>query len=188
MEKKLQRKKVLMRRDSISEKDRKRWSEDIVEQVLQSDWYQQAEIVLSYASFRSEVVTQTLNETIMEDGKKLFLPKTYPEEHKIKFYPVLSMDSLQCGYQGIEEPQETRCVFEELESPERVLMIMPGAAYDSKGSRMGYGGGYYDRYLQNFGDRITHTMMLAYQIQEEKEIQIDAYDRKPELIVWNRKK
>lgn len=188
MDKKLQRKNALIRRNSIREKDRGQWSEDIVEQVIRSDWYCRAEIILSYASFQSEVSTLELNHTVIQDGKRLYLPKTYPDKKKMKFYSVESMDYLQCGYQGILEPEESEEAFENEQGTAEVLMIMSGVAYDSKGNRLGYGGGYYDRYLKSFGNRITHTMMLAFQVQEEKEIVIDAYDQKPELIVWNRKK
>lgn len=188
MEKSIQRRRALKRRDSIPEPERRRWSEEITEQVLQSGWYKQAESVLSYVSFRSEVETMDLNRAVIREGKKLFLPKTYPKEKKMIFYPVCSMDSLQSGYQGILEPQETEGAFEKIANTASVLMIMPGVCFDLLGNRMGYGGGYYDRYLEKFGSRITHTVMLAYQAQEERKIEIGIYDRKPELIIRNPEK
>lgn len=188
MEKETQRKRALMRRNSIPERERKKWSQNIVEQVLQSDWYKRAGMILSYVSIRSEVETTDLNRVIIREGKKLFLPKTYPKEKKMSFYPVQSMDLLQSGYQGILEPQETEGAFEQIKDAGFVLMIMPGVCFDSNGNRMGYGGGYYDRYLEKFGSLITHTVMLAYQAQEEKKIEVNIYDRKPERIIRNREK
>ncbi|MBO5485430.1 MAG: 5-formyltetrahydrofolate cyclo-ligase [Eubacterium sp.] len=184
MDKKTQRGYVLKRRDSLTERERKQWSVEITEQVKKSPFYIQAECVLSYASFRSEVETERLNNAIIQDGKKLYLPKTYPDTGEMKFFRVRSMDFLQKGYQGISEPQENGESFEEVVDG-KALMIMPGVAFDTYGNRLGYGGGYYDRYLEKFGEHITCRVMLAYQIQKEQEIICNHLDKKPDYIISN---
>lgn len=187
MDKRTQRKEAIKRRDLLSEQDRKRWSDNIREQLIQSDWYCYADVVLSYASFRSEVETKELNQRVLEDGKQLYLPKTYANTRKMKFYPVFSLDSLQKGYQGILEPEEIQPCWEESEKGTNVLLILPGTAYDSEGNRMGYGGGYYDTYLEQYRNQITNCVMLAYQIQEEEKLICETFDQKPDYIISNKK-
>lgn len=184
MDKKTQRKRVLNRRDSLTEEERKQWSFDITERVKKCLFYKQAEYVLSYASFRSEVETKSLNNAVMRDGKKLYLPKTYPDTGEMKFFRVKSLSMLRRGYKGIFEPEETGESFEGILDG-RVLMIMPGVAFDSRGNRLGYGGGYYDRYLGKYGERIDCRVMIAYHIQKEQQIICDNLDIKPDFIISN---
>ena len=89
---------------------------------------------------RSEVETTEINRKIRESGKALYLPKTYADRKEMAFYRVYSDADLIPGYQGILEPQEKEPFTEKLVSlkPEKVLMLMPGAAFDDKGNRIGY--------------------------------------------------
>ena len=65
------------------------------------------------------------------------------------------------------------------------MMLMPALAYDKKGSRLGYGGGYYDRYLEKYGDRISHTVMLVFKRQQISEIPVEEWDIPPDGIITN---
>lgn len=184
MNKKELRKKALENRESILQKDREKWSLQIQREVRNSVWYKEAEAVLSYASFRSEVDTKLINEWILEDGKVLYLPKTYADKKYMEFYQVKELCSLQDGYQGIQEPQEN-CPF--VGKEKKVLMLMPGVAFDKNHNRIGYGGGYYDRYLQCHGERISHTMLLAFSVQEVELIECEDCDIKPDEIIIEQK-
>ena len=148
MTKKEMRKKMLFLRDSLSEKERKEKSGEIAKRLFTLEEFQKADVVLSYQSFRSEVETTEINRKIRESGKALYLPKTYADRKEMAFYRVYSDADLIPGYQGILEPQEKEPFTEKLVSlkPEKVLMLMPGAAFDDKGNRIGYGGGYYRRW------------------------------------------
>ncbi len=186
MDKDILRRQVIEIRDQIQAEDRKRWSLEIEDKLWVSDYYKRASIVLSYASFRSEVSTDHINNHILEDGKRLYLPKTYHMEHRMRFFEVEDMANLACGYQHIREPMESSTPFEEDGiDGEYVLMLMPGVAYDSKGYRIGYGGGYYDRYLDLYGDQIHTTCMLAYQVQKTDNIEVSNFDIKPKHILTN---
>ena len=150
------RRKALEARDGLGKAWRGEKSQVIIEEVLQSEMYRRARVVLSYSAIRSEVETEFLNRNVLEQGKKLYLPKTYPEDKKMSFYPVENLAALKKGYQGILEPKETvslEMIFTEGKryAKEDVLMIMPGVTFDENGHRMGYGGGYYDRYLHQYG-------------------------------------
>ena len=163
MTKKEMRKKMLSLRDSLSEKERREKSREIAKRLFTLEEFQKAEVVLSYQSFRSEVETTEMNQKIRESGKSLYLPKTYADRKEMAFYRVYSDADLIPGYQGILEPQEKEPFTEKLVSlkPEKVLMLMPGAAFDDKGNRIGYGGGYYDRFLSQMGGYIGNRFMLA---------------------------
>lgn len=191
MDKKKLRRQILAVRDQADEKQRMLWDREVMEELLQWQPYQEADVILSYASFRSEVNTDAVNERILSEGRPLYLPKTDPETHRMRFFRVRAMEELVCGYQGIREPERLGISFERLgeeEGRQKVLMLMPGTAFDAAGSRLGYGGGYYDRYLAQYGSRITHTCMLAYAIQKVEKIETEAFDFRPERILTNRRR
>ena len=183
MTKKEMRKKMLSLRDSLSEKERREKSRVIAKRLFTLEEFQKAEVVLSYQSFRSEVETTEMNQKIRESGKSLYLPKTYADRKEMAFYRVYSDADLIPGYQGILEPQEKEPFTEKLASlkPEKVLMLMPGAAFDDKGNRIGYGGGYYDRYLESHPQ--LHTLALAFDMQVLFEVPAEEQDIKPQLLV-----
>lgn len=181
---------MLEQRDGLDPAWRLGNSRTIIKKVLDSELYKRAEIILSYSSIRSEVETDLLNRTVLEHGKQLYLPKTDFLKKQMYFYPVKDLSLLRKGYQGILEPEETaspdHMFFEEKEySREQVLMIMPGAGFDENGNRMGYGGGYYDRYLSRYGERLT-SLFIAFYEQKTFSIPAEPFDRKPDHIMTQR--
>lgn len=180
------RRRALAVRDALPSEYRKMHSGAIMEDVLQSGQYRRARIILSYSSFRSEVDTDRLNRETLIRGKELYLPKTYAGEKRMSFYPVTDLSKLSSGYQGILEPQETvsferRTEEEHFLTKEEVLMVMPGVAFDERGFRMGYGGGYYDRYLFQYGVGIT-SILVAFEEQRIPLLPADEFDVKPDFI------
>lgn len=181
------RQRALELRNALEQSWRAEQSQRIVQRLQQSEQYEKADIILSYSSIRSEVETRALNEAVLRQGKKLYLPKTYPAEKRMSFYPVEDLSQVKKGYQGISEPAETIPLerqFEQSTDRERqkIVMLMPGVAFDSRGYRMGYGGGYYDRYLCHYGIFMT-SIFLAFEEQRIQRIPVDEYDRKPDLIL-----
>ena len=164
-------------------------SREIAKRLFTLEEFQNAEVVLSYQSFRSEVETTEMNQKIRESGKSLYLPKTYADRKEMAFYRVYSDADLIPGYQGILEPQEKEPFTEKLASlkPEKVLMLMPGAAFDDKGNRIGYGGGYYDRFLSQMGRYIGNRFMLAFEMQWVKEVEAEACDIRVNRILTDRR-
>lgn len=181
------RTRALTVRDSLNSAYRAEQSERIVEQLLQSELYRRANVILSYSSFRSEVGTEELNREILRQGKSLYLPKTYSHEKRIRFYAVEDLSRLEKGYQGIWEPDgaaSDEIRFGEKPDADRrdVLMVMPGAAFDADGYRMGYGGGYYDRYVSQYGEWFT-SVFIAFQEQGVPVLPREEHDRKPDFIL-----
>lgn len=184
------RKKAVETRDSIDEESRQQKSEEIAKRILEADWFEEADIVLSYHAFRSEVEVDTLNQAVLTQGKKLYLPKTYVKEKQIRFFEITDLSKLKRGYQKIWEPtgEEPEFSFETVkEEQKKVLMIMPGTAYDARGYRMGYGGGYYDRYLNAHEAewKMIDFMTAFAAFSEQKMILIpgERCDVKPDVIV-----
>ena len=184
------RKKAGETRDSIDEESRQQKSEEIAKKILEADWFKEADIVLSYHAFRSEVEVDALNRAVLTQGKKLYLPKTYVKEKQIRFFEITDLSKLKRGYQKIWEPtgEEPEFSFETVkEEQKKVLMIMPGTAYDARGYRMGYGGGYYDRYLNAHEEewKMIDFMTAFAAFSEQKMILIpgERCDVKPDVIV-----
>ena len=184
------RKKAVETRDSMDEESRQQKSEEIAKKILEADWFKEADIVLSDHAFRSEVEVDALNRAVLTQGKKLYLPKTYVKEKQIRFFEITDLSKLKRGYQKIWEPtgEEPEFSFETVkEEQKKVLMVMPGTAYDARGYRMGYGGGYYDRYLNAHEAewKMIDFMTVFAAFSEQKMILIpgERCDVKPDVIV-----
>lgn len=178
------RKRMLSIRDELTGDIRAENSELIRKKLVGSSIYKNAEIVLSYASYRSEVDTWAINKQILEDNKKLYLPKTYVKEKRLRFIRVSDMDELKPGALGIMEPDgEGEGIDPKMTGAGAVLMIMPGVAFDNNGARLGYGGGFYDRYLSEYEDIIPRTVLIAFEAQRADEICTDEYDIRPGQIL-----
>ena len=192
------RKQMISRRDAISEGERVKLSGRIAERLFAMNEYKNATTVLSYASFRSEVITDEINRRVIADGKKLFLPKTYVKEQKMRFFQVSDLEAdLVSGAMGIREPVEDsgaefRCRREEAvdtgvqtesDNVEDILVIVPGVAFDDDGNRMGYGGGFYDRFFAEYSILASRSIFPAYKAQRAESLPVDGNDIKPKLIL-----
>ena len=191
---------ALKRRDRLSAEQRRDYSDRIIKKLTGLSCYQEADAVLTYISFRSEVDTFPLLEQAFADGKKVFAPKVSGKE--MDFLRVVSPADLTEGYRGILEPRDGLSflrAMEEAREPNlpRILICMPGAAFDRARHRIGYGGGFYDRYLSGLlreekdakaaawpqAGAGFSTAALAYDCQIFEEIPWEAHDICPERIV-----
>lgn len=192
----------LSARDSILAPDKARYDQKIKEAVTSMTKYQEADVILAYASYRSEADTVSLTKQALIDGKSVFVPKVSGGE--MEFWRIAAVEELQAGYRGIPEPVRTTAfpawLMEEREFGRcgnrtiKVMMWMPGVAFDKERRRIGYGGGFYDRYLEHMEDWKTRSYgpqdgfawtvaALAYTCQIVEEIPWEEHDRKPDLVV-----
>lgn len=142
------RQRMLALRDAMQIQERKGKSAKIMARVTETLWYKEADILLTYISYRSEVDTESLIQNAFAEGKKVYCPRV--EGEGMNFYEILSSEELEEGYRGIKEPQgrdERRFQLDKSQG-KKCLMILPGSAFDEEGNRIGYGKGYYDRYLE----------------------------------------
>lgn len=201
------RKRILAERDSLTEDKRHADSQTITQNILSLPAYREAEAVFCYVSYRSEVETDRLIRQALSDGKKVYCPRVilpaYDSEshnntkaHRMEFYEITTMESLEKGYMGILEPKplpENQFViskqFCELTFTKipAALFLMPGAAFDSAHHRIGYGGGFYDAYLarcQKAGiDQYMTTAALAFSSQITDTIEAEPHDITPCFVV-----
>ena len=149
----------------------------ITEKVIAHPVYQQAEILLCYIDAKGEVMTSNLIEHAWENGKKVAVPRVHGDI--MKFYFIESFEQLENGCFGIREP---KCECTELTLvPDNSVVIMPGVAFDSKGNRIGYGRGYYDKYFSAYLD--VYKIAIAFSMQIVSEIPSEALDISADCVV-----
>lgn len=181
------RARALALRDEIPAQERMRCSEKIVKNLTDHACYREAQALLIYVSFRSEVDTISLIERAFADEKAVFVPRVAGRE--MDFFRIKALSDLEEGYHGILEPQSH---IKEVYAPSvgKAVMCMPGAAFDRAHHRIGYGGGYYDRYLSGLSGQaedVICTAALAYDCQILEEIPWDSHDICPRWIVTETK-
>lgn len=186
-QKKKLRTKYLEKRNQMEPEKRKEASKRIKEWVFANKRYKAADTVFVYASYKTEVETKEIIQGALRQGKRVALPKVHGT--KIFFYEIKSWEDLFPGYQGILEPQNTNK--EPIVPSGNHVMLVPGAVFDRKGGRIGYGGGYYDQYLDRifevYGYR-PYCIGLAFACQiHAGKIPMEEHDKKMDCILTERR-
>ena len=151
------RKQVLQEMKAISQTQKVAMDEALTEWLLQHPFYQEANTIATYLSFPHEFQTQELIEQALKDGKKVLIPKTYPKG-RMDFVVYDPQQLVKTSF-GLLEPQGD---LEVVDASQIDLIHVPGLAFTTEGYRIGYGGGYYDRYLKHFPG---HTLSTVYPCQ-----------------------
>ena len=154
------RKQVLHEMNAIPREQKQFIDQALTERLLQHPFYQEAKIIATYLSFPHEFQTQGLIYQARKAGKKVLIPKTYPKG-RMEFV-VYNPQQLKKTSFGLLEPQGD---LEVVDASQIDLIHVPGLAFTREGYRIGYGGGYYDRYLENFTGQTMSTIYPC-QIQE----------------------
>ncbi|MCI1726676.1 MAG: 5-formyltetrahydrofolate cyclo-ligase [Lachnospiraceae bacterium] len=178
-EKSVIRKTVMKRRDAMSEEECTRLSRSVCEKVMRLPGYEKARVIYTYVSFGREADTKNLIRDAWRHGKKVAVPKIHGDD--LEFYYIESFGQLQEGYKGIPEPSGCRKA-----EDEEAFVIMPGVAFDEQRNRLGYGKGYYDRFLEKNPKHKTAAMAFDFQVQE-KELPHEKTDLKPDVIVTEKR-
>ena len=149
-----------------------------------------AKHVLCYVNYKSEVETIPIIEKCFSMKKHVYCPCVTGRE--MDFYEIFSLSDLKEGYRGILEPEKQEKRIFQLPQNESVLMIMPGAVFDRERHRIGYGGGYYDKYLAKIGSEyekngvklpLFSTVALAFSMQISDKVEQQEHDICPQMIV-----
>ncbi|MGI6567781.1 MAG: 5-formyltetrahydrofolate cyclo-ligase [Firmicutes bacterium] len=142
--KRMIREKVLAARDRLTEDERHRLSLKIRDRFFALPQVAAAQQIALFLAFGSEVDTWLFLDQALALGKDVAAPVTLPKAKELAFYPIRSRDEARQGHWGIYEPRREG----EPIPPGRVdIVVVPGAVFDKRGCRIGYGGGYYDRFL-----------------------------------------
>lgn len=184
-----ERMKGLRGQMSSQEKDDK--NEAIRNLLLNSELYQKCSFLFTYVSFSNEADTIAIINQAFKDQKKVYIPKVDGKD--MEFYEIAGLDHLVKSYYGaMEPPTEEEKRYKPLQEIDECplltiegnkLMLVPGLAFDSKGNRIGFGAGYYDRYLAKYRKEGFFKTALAYEFQVVDQIEADEYDIPMDAIV-----
>ncbi len=157
------RKHIIAQRNALPLQTLKDNSAAIVTKLLNLPEYHMATTVMAYVDFRNEVQTASIMENAMQQNKRLLLPVTNVSNKRLVPSQVLHLpDDLTPSTWGILEPKP-QCI-RPIDPKEIDLVIVPGVAFDTAGNRLGYGGGFYDRFLPSV--RVNTTLVsLAFELQ-----------------------
>ena len=153
----------------------------ITERVTQSAFYNDADDLLIYVSSEIEVGTHGIITRAFSDGKSVYTPRCIPGTNDMVFCRIGSFDDLECGAWGISEPKKHCKVFE---GSDNALCITPALAYDRNGYRLGFGKGYYDRFLSGFRGRRAG---ICYDSFITDNVFRDSFDVPVEIIITEKR-
>ncbi len=174
------RRQIIQTRNQMTSEEVVEKSSMIAQKVLKTPEYEEADNILLYADYRHEVMTREIFEDALLRKKKVFFPKSN-DDGSMVFYQVISVKQLESGYKGIKEPIAEEQYRYHFRKQEDTLIIVPGVAFDTKGYRVGYGKGFYDRFLND--TRQLTAMGLCFSNQIVDEIPHDPHDIKMDKIV-----
>ena len=146
------------------------------ELFLASDAYKNAKTIYGYLPYNQEVRTVAMLEQAMKDGKRVAVPKCYGDEMRFIFMDDLS--KVEKGYANIPEP----IADEPIADDETALVLMPGMAFDPQGHRIGYGGGFYDKFLAKEPNH--PTLALCYDFQMVEHLETEEFDIPVDTVLW----
>ncbi len=172
------REKILSRRDKEPEDLRRKKSQRIKEKLFSLKEFKKAHTILFYYSKGSEVGTREMMEEALWEGKRVLLPKVRRREIYLGEIKDLERD-VEKGSFGILEPKKTS---KKTTTKEINLVILPGIAFNLKGKRIGYGKGYYDRFLKRLSKKVS-LVALAYDFQIVNSLPVKRHDRSVGKII-----
>ena len=176
MDKKALRQLISQQKREMTPEQIETASRALAEQFLQTDAYRKAKTLYGYLPYNQEVRTVPILEQALRDGKRVAVPKVYGDT--MKFIYMNDLSAVENGYCNIPEPIADGPIGDD----PTALVLMPGLAFDKAGNRMGYGGGYYDKFLS---EEPNHpTVALCYQFQMVEQIPTDSYDIPVDLVLW----
>ncbi|MGN1095405.1 MAG: 5-formyltetrahydrofolate cyclo-ligase [Eubacteriales bacterium] len=141
----------LEKRHALSPEFRAENNEKICRNMISSATFRYADTILMYYPKDDEIDIRPIAEAAFSAGKKVAFPRCNPEDHSMVFHFVSSLAELEAGSYNIMEPSANAPAFNIADAEtSNVICIVPAVVFDKKGFRIGYGGGYYDRYLSGF--------------------------------------
>ncbi|WP_079530278.1 5-formyltetrahydrofolate cyclo-ligase [Halobacillus hunanensis] len=156
---------------SYSEAEKTNIENVIHNQLFQSLLWKSAEVIAVTVSLSHEWSTQPIIEKAWEQGKRVVVPKCNPELNILTFYDLQSYEQLEVVYYGLQEPSPAKT--EAVRKKEIDLLVVPGLIFDRKGYRIGFGGGFYDRFLADYNGV---TVSLVSEKQVTRELPSEGFD------------
>ncbi|WP_369902607.1 5-formyltetrahydrofolate cyclo-ligase [Bacillus manliponensis] len=177
-EKQQLRKSMLQNLHSLSTDDHITLSEKIEASLYKQKEWKEAEVIGITLSMGKEVHTDSIIERAWKEGKKVVVPKCERGTGKMTFRCITNFDQLETVYMKLREPIPS--ITEIVEPQQMDLLVVPGVVFTRDGFRIGYGGGYYDRYLEHYKG---NTLSLAFQFQVVPYIPTEPFDQPVQKII-----
>ena len=176
MDKKELRRQIREKKRAMTPSEIEAASARLGELFAASEAYRQAKTIYGYLPYNQEVRTVPMLERALRDGKRVAVPKVYGDE--MRFIYMTDLSATVCGYAGIPEPVADG---PEADDPQ-ALVLMPGLAFDPQGHRIGYGGGFYDRFLAKEPNH--PTLALCYDFQMLPKVETEDFDIPVDTVLW----
>ena len=176
MDKKELRRFIREQKRAMTEEEIVSRSEALGKLFAASEAYKQAKTIYGYMPYNQEVRTVAMLEQALKDGKRVAVPKCYGNE--MKFIYLDDLTQVEKGYAGIPEPIADGPVADD----KTALVLMPGLAFDPQGHRIGYGGGFYDKFLA--AEPEHPTLALCYAFQMLPHLDTEEHDIPVNTVLW----
>ncbi len=176
MDKKELRRQIRDRKRAMTETEIVEKSEKLGALFAASPLYQSAKTIYGYLPYNQEVRTIPMLEQALKDGKRVAVPKVIGDE--MVFIYMDDLSKVEKGYAGIPEPVANGPAADD----PHALVLMPGLAFDPQGHRIGYGGGFYDKFLASEPEH--PTLALCYDFQMLPHLQTEAFDIPVDCVLW----
>lgn len=177
--KEIMRKRIVLLRECMTPVEREKASYYAFDRFFKLPEYQTAEKIFAFAGYGSEVATLNSVFKMINSGKRVSLPKVIDEKH-MEFYEVKKISDIKKNGIGIPEP--------EVEYPpsdyKPDIMLIPGCAFDRGFNRLGYGRGYFDRYLRENGyEKFVWKIALGFACQVVEQVPTEEWDVPVDMII-----
>lgn len=176
MDKKALREQIRARKRAMTEAEILEKSRILGELLAETPQYRAARAVYGYLPYNQEVRTVPMLELALREGKRVAVPKVYGTE--MRFLYLTDLTRVAKGYAGIPEPVDDGPVAAEPDA----LVLMPGLVFDRTGRRVGYGGGFYDRFLA--AEPGHPKIALCYDFQIVSGLETETFDIPADLVLW----
>lgn len=174
---------ILKIREALIEEDHNLKDNIIFEKLYNLDLYKNSNNIFVYVNYKDEINTKRFINRAIKDGKRIYVPKIYRSTRTMKAIFINSLDNLEGNSMGILEPKDDTLVIDKNNID---LIIVPGAVFDKSFNRIGYGGGYYDRYLDGIKEK-NNKVALAYDFQIIEQIEAESHDIKMDYIITEKR-
>lgn len=182
-QKKLLRKVMLQKRKTLSDSETAVKNSAITEKLLSLEKVQSAELILSFVSAKGEVGTREFISKCLEAGKTVAVPRCI-DGSNMEFCVIHTFDDLEKGMYGIDEPKQ-HCEIIKAENAQNSVLIVPALCFNPDGYRLGYGKGYYDRFISRYKG---YTVGVCYSEFMTDDIPVDEYDRCVDIVITEKQK
>lgn len=176
MDKATLRKEIREKKRAMTQEQIAAASQELARLFFASELYRNAKAIYGYLPYNQEVRTVPILEQAIRDGKRVAVPKVCGDT--MNFIWMEDLSAVSNGYAGIPEPIADGPIADD----PTALVLMPGLAFDPQGHRIGYGGGFYDKFLASEPDHPTLALCYAFQMREY--LPTEEFDKNVDCVLW----